>query len=153
MISDIYRIPKSSPVEEEKRHPSGESRPAKIMKQSSFAGITSSRPFSESSLRQSEILQRQHEILSRGVDAFPFPSLPDNVIKPTFIKESPARRSKLKSSSQGSPASHASDEEKMAESEENNGSDKHDESSLDVSTPTTPLPRDFRARSESSTGL
>lgn len=127
------------------------------MKQSSFGGIPPFKSYQDSSsFRQSEILQRQHEIMSRQVDSFPFHNLPENVIKPTFVKEG-TRRVKLKSSSQGSPASnsHTSDGEKTPELEENNGSDKQgDDSSMDVSsTPTTPLARDYRARSEASAGM
>jgi len=146
--------PKVASIEDDKRQPSGE-RPAKIMKQSSFGGLPPFKSYPDSSsFRQSEILQRQHEIMSRQVDTFPFPNLPENVIKPTFVKEG-SRRAKLKSSSQGSPASnsHVSDGEKTPELEENNGTDKQDDSSMDVSSaPSTPLPRDYRARSESSAG-
>jgi hypothetical protein len=158
LISDpfIFSLPpKVTPIEDDKRQPSGE-RPAKIMKQSSFGGLPPFKTYTDSSsFRQSEILQRQHEIMSRQVDTFPFPNLPENVIKPTFVKEG-SRRAKLKSSSQGSPASnsHTSDGEKTPELEENNGTDKQDDSSMDVSSaPTTPLPRDYRARSESSAGM
>ena len=147
--------PKVASIEDDKRQPSGE-RPAKIMKQSSFGGLPPFKSYPDSSsFRQSEILQRQHEIMSRQVDTFPFPNLPENVIKPTFVKEG-SRRAKLKSSSQGSPASnsHVSDGEKTPELEENNGTDKQDDSSMDVSSaPSTPLPRDYRARSESSAGM
>ena len=148
--------PKVSAIEDDKRQHSGE-RPAKIMKQSSFGGLPPFKSYSDTSnFRQSEILQRQHEIMSRqAVDTFPFPNLPENVIKPTFVKEG-SRRAKLKSSSQGSPASnsHVSDGEKTPELEENNGTDKQDDSSMDAaSAPTTPLPRDYRARSESSAGM
>lgn len=143
-------------VDEEKSQQAVEP-PAKISKQSNFGGLPPFQSYTESSnhQRQSEILQRQHDIISRQVDTFPFPSLPENVIKPTFVKDGGNRRPKLKSSSQGSPVSncHVSDGQRTPELDESNSSEKHDESSMDV-TPTTPhsKPSEYRPRADSSSG-
>ena len=89
-----------------------------------------------------EILQRQQELSrQQPVDNFPFPTLSDNVIKPTFVKEG----RKMRGSLQGSPDT----SERGEDEEEEKGED-----SVDGSTPSTPLnsstPLTFRARSDSS---
>ena len=134
-------------------------RPAKIAKQtvsnlSQFKNLNENCNFQ----RQSEILQRQHEIVRSQVDSFQFPGLPDTVVKPTFISKDPPCRVKIKSSSQSSPVSNSntSDGEKTMETDDSlatpiSESEKVKEENMNTDTPsnpTTPISREFRSRSE-----
>lgn len=148
--SPIQSSPKVSPVENEDKRAlehrqKSVERPPKVQKQNySVQQLPPFKAYSEAGYqRQSELLQRQNELLQRQVESFPsFPTLPDSVIKPTFVTKD--RMLQEKSSLQSSPT----DQDKM-ETDGESSADKSDKDEPHItSTPKSSSVEYHRSRSE-----